>query len=78
MLSGKGILARPMETNFRRPSSVESVREECATVKKHETFFRRPSSVESVRDECASMKKRTCYSAVIQKLCLIPFHGKTI
>ena len=57
-LSGKGILARPMETNFHRPSSGESVREECATMKKHETNFRRPSSVESVRDECATMKKQ--------------------
>ena len=36
MLSGKGILARPIETNFRRPSSVESVRDECATIKKKE------------------------------------------
>ena len=58
VLSGKGILARPIETNFRRPSSVESVRDECATMKKHETNFRRPSPVESVRDECATMKKQ--------------------
>ena len=36
VLSGKGILARPMETNFHRPSSVESVREECAIMKKQE------------------------------------------
>ena len=36
VLSGKGTLARPIETNFRRPSSVESVRDECATMKKQE------------------------------------------